>query len=290
MVRTGARAAALQQLLFRAGLQPAAIAPPSPRLDELSTEAQSAVIAVYDVLGGLQPMQALRPGAWDLSFDGGLVIELDEELHFNRYRITTLQPAVSTKLPWRDAYLDFCTRYEAHCLQVGRWGKRWTSPSCEAMFGPAGETGALQEAGAPRWKQRALYDAIKDIAASDSQTWRLARLSVWDNVGGIRLGDALSEGAPIDVSLLRALVTRRATSRTGIVAESSTYQPDGRHHEDSDKRASIPSSDTHQRLSEVTVSQDPTVHVDFNPEHAALTFDDTKGEPILALINWLKPP
>lgn len=30
------------------------------------------------------------------------------------------------------------------------------------------------------------------------------------------------------------------------------------------------------------MSQAPTVHVDFNPEHAALTFDDTKGEPILA--------
>ena len=58
-------------------------------------------------------MRALRPGTWDLSFADGLVVELDEELHFNRYRLTTLQSVESMKLPWRDAYLDFCTRYEA---------------------------------------------------------------------------------------------------------------------------------------------------------------------------------
>lgn len=170
--------------------------------------------ALYGKLGGLLPMRVLRPGAWDLSFADGLVLELDEELHFNRYRFSTLQAPESAKLPWRDAYLDQCRRYEEQCLQAGKWGKRWTSPSCEATFGPAGEAGSLQEAGAPRWKQRALYDAIKDIAASESQTWHLARLSVWDSVGDIRLGAALSEDAPIDPELLGDLVAHRTTSVT----------------------------------------------------------------------------
>lgn len=159
-------------------------------------------------------MRALRPGAWDLSFAEGLVVELDEELHFNRYRSVTLKAADPAELPWQDAYLDFCAHYEEHCLQAGKWGKRWTTPSCEAMFGPAGDPGALQEAGAPRWKQRALYDAFKDIAASDSRTWRLARISVWDEIDGVRLGDALNAGAPVDPAQLRDLVTRRTTSAT----------------------------------------------------------------------------
>lgn len=168
--------------------------------------------ALYDQFGGLEPQRALRPGAWDLSFGDGLVLELDEELHFNRYRSSTLQTPESAKLPWRAAYLEYCKRYEEQCLQAGKWGKRWTSPSCEAMFGPAGEAGSLQEAGAPRWKQRALYDAIKDIAASDSQTWRLARLSVWDSIGGIRLGNALNKDASVDPELLGDLVAQRTTS------------------------------------------------------------------------------
>ncbi len=212
MVRTGARAAALQRLLFRTGLQPAVHIPSAPQWDGLSSEAQTTVTALYGELGGLQPMRTLRPGAWDLSFADGLVVELDEELHFNRYRFSTLDATASAQLPWRNAYLDFCSRYEDQCLQAGKWGKRWTSPSCEAMFGPPGEAGALQGAGAPRWKQRALYDAIKDIAASDSQTRRLARLSVWDSVGGIRLGEAMSKDAPVDPELLGDLVVERTTS------------------------------------------------------------------------------
>ena len=67
MVRTGARAAALAQLLNRAGLQTVVDGPPAPRLDDVSGEARREVIAVYEALGGVHPMRAVRPGAWDLS-------------------------------------------------------------------------------------------------------------------------------------------------------------------------------------------------------------------------------
>jgi hypothetical protein len=80
------------------------------------------------------------------------------------------------------------------------------------MFGPPGEAGVLEGAGAPRWKQRALYDAIKDIAALTSTALHLVRLSVWDTIGDVRLGDALSGGAPIDPERLRELVEQRTTS------------------------------------------------------------------------------
>ncbi|MGE0218573.1 DUF7255 family protein [Mycolicibacterium sp.] len=212
MVRTGARAHALQQQLTRTGLSPAPAAPSAPRLDTLPEVARTAVSAVYEALGGARPMRAVRPGAWDLAFAGELVVELDEELHFNRYRHLTLQFPWATELPWRDTYLGYCTGQEQRCLDAGRWGKRWTSPSCEAMFGPATAAGDLDGAGAPRWKQRALYDAVKDIAAVHSSTVRLARLSVWDTVGHVVLGDALSTGSPIDPDRLRDLVGRRTTA------------------------------------------------------------------------------
>lgn len=212
MVRTGARAQALQKLLNRAGLVSGASMPAAPRLDGLPDEAQAEILGLYRTLGGVEPVRPPRPGAWDLAFEGGLVVELDEELHFNRYRSTTLESPWSANLPWHEDYRAICSRHEAQCLDAGQWGKRWTTPSCESMFGPPGEPGELEGPGAPRWKQRALYDAMKDIAALTSGAMRLARLSVWDAVGDIRLGDALVIGTPIGPSELRQLVDRRTSS------------------------------------------------------------------------------
>lgn len=150
MVRTGARAAALQKLMNRGGLQSVASGPPTPRLDVLPEDARTELIGLYQGLGGKAPVRTLRPGAWDLAFTGGLMVELDEELHFNRYRLRTRQAPWSARLPWHDAYLDLCDRHEQACLGAGKWGKRWTSPSCESMFGPPGAAGVLEGAGAPR--------------------------------------------------------------------------------------------------------------------------------------------
>ena len=79
------------------------------------------------------------------------------------------------------------------------------------MFGAPETPGRLEGAGAPRWKQRALYDAVKDLAALNSRTIRLARLSVWDTVGRTGLGDALTGGAQIDLDQVRDLVAQRTT-------------------------------------------------------------------------------
>jgi hypothetical protein len=54
-----------------------------------------------------------------------------------------------------------------------------------------GPPGDLDGAGAPRWKQRALYDAMKDTARSaGAGAAVLARVSVWDPVAGATLGEA----------------------------------------------------------------------------------------------------
>jgi hypothetical protein len=114
-------------------------------------------------------------------------------------------------LPWRRDYLRFCAERESDCLAAGKWGKRWTNPSCEAMFGPADPPGEFGAVGAPRWKQRALYDSIKDAFALTGSGIRLARIATHDPVGGIEIGVALEGRATLDVEQLVALVHARAT-------------------------------------------------------------------------------
>jgi hypothetical protein len=208
VVRTGARAKALEVLMVQAGFHVAAAGPPAPRIDAFDERARDRVSELFGALSEQTPVPPLRPGAWDLAFADGLVVELDEELHFNRYRARTLQLSWANDLPWHDTYLVHCREREPECLAAGRWGKRWTNPSSESMFGASGRPGMLDGTGSPRWKQRALYDGMKDVMALHSATLRLCRLSVWDQIGGVSLGDVLA-GAELEPAELSQLVARR---------------------------------------------------------------------------------
>lgn len=209
MVKTGARAGNLNELLLRAGLR-SAPPPKAPRRGDLG-ELAAEIEDLYQQLGGVEPEPSLRPGAWDLAFEGDLVVELDEELHFNRYRSATLDPAWTASLPWRANYLRYCAEHERACLSAATWGKRWTNPSCERLFGEGGAPGDLSGAGAPRWKQRALYDAIKDAAAAVGAV-RLARVATVDMVAGVPLGDVLEGRVEVEPAIVVALVSERLTS------------------------------------------------------------------------------
>ncbi|AWG71869.1 hypothetical protein I3U86_23715 [Mycobacteroides abscessus subsp. massiliense] len=139
---------------------------------------------------------------------GDLVIELDEEQHFNRYRALTLDTPFAAKLPWRDTYLTQCASFEMTCRKKASNWRYWTNPSSEKSFGPSGPPGKLDEAGSPRWKQRAIYDAMRDATAL-SGTIRLARLSRWDEIDGIPLWQALEGSTPIDSASLLSLIADR---------------------------------------------------------------------------------
>jgi hypothetical protein len=209
VVKTGARAASLSTLLTSAGYRLSLVSSSPPRLGELSSGARERVLGLYRSLGGVNATVDLRPGGWDLVLDADLAVELDEELHFNRYRAVTLEPAWAAALPWRDDYLVASAAHEGECLAAGRWGKRWTNPSCEKLFGPGDPPGTFNAHGAPRWKQRALYDAMKDVAALDLPRTRLARISTVDRFAGIELGLALNGRAKVDLDALRDLLERR---------------------------------------------------------------------------------
>lgn len=211
MVRTGQRSEVLLDLLVGAGLRPIVATPPRPtgaeRLEEL--------LELYRRLGGLQDAPRLQPGAWDLAFEDGLVVELDEELHFNRYRALTLESSWSIGLPWVKDYLRYCADHEGACLSAGRWGKRWTNDSCARMFSgsPAGD---LDGDGAPRWKQRALYDAMKDTAPMTALGVALARVSIYDQVDGVSLGSVLEGSARLTrTAIVEFVAARIATPPSG---------------------------------------------------------------------------
>ena len=211
VVKTGARALVLQDLLTQIDLGPVLGGPPVPRLTTLPPEMAGRILDLFEVLGGTSASPALRPGAWDLVCKGGVLVELDEELHFNRYRRLTLEPDWMKPLPWCQEYLTLARDRESECLAAATWGKRWTNPSCEVLFGAADPPGRFDSNGAPRWKQRALYDAIKDAAALTDESIHLVRLATHDLVGGIRLGDALEGRATVKPDALSQLVTKRST-------------------------------------------------------------------------------
>ncbi|MFE5671673.1 hypothetical protein ACFQ58_08690 [Agromyces sp. NPDC056523] len=208
MARTGARAARLKKLLTEAGLEPTASKKPLWPL-AFDTGQQRQLLRLYRALGGQLEAPQFAPGAWDLVFADGLHVELDEQLHFNRYRAATLDSPWTSELAWTPAYKAYCTSEEARCLKDGRSQKRWTSPPAERMFGVSGPPGDLEILGSARWRQRALYDCMKDTLAASGSV-HLARVSIFDEVDGTALEKVLTGRADVSPAALRSLTLERA--------------------------------------------------------------------------------
>lgn len=88
-----------------------ASAPAVPRWPGKGDRESARKIETYRKLEGIQTQPRLAPGKWDLSFRD-LVVELDEELHFNRYRLVTLSQDWSEVLPWATEYRAFSFEHE----------------------------------------------------------------------------------------------------------------------------------------------------------------------------------
>lgn len=208
MVRAGARASVLDRELLQAGMTRASARPRAPRITDLPVPLAGELFDLYHQLGGKLADPAFRPGAWDLPYSN-VIVELDEDMHFNRYRTLTLQARFAAALPWAAAYRQHAG---AHERRAGTGGRRWTSPSSERMFGPADEKWVFNRGGAPRWKQRALYDAIKDAAAAAGLV-QLARVSIYDAVDGICIEEALRGRETIAPDSLRRFVESRSVTQ-----------------------------------------------------------------------------
>lgn len=211
MTRTGARAAVLSELLTAAGLA-VSETPARPRINDLPEHAATRISAVYRALdGNLDALSQARPGGFDLCVEtaaGPLIIELDEEQHFNRYRTATLDFSWADELPWSPAYRDYSRIHEADLAKNFISGGRWTNASAPRFFGPASAPGDFTGVGSPRWRQRAFYDAVKDLLPEI----QLARIAVFDVVDGRSVNATLRSADRSAAAALRGLIESRTHS------------------------------------------------------------------------------
>jgi len=141
------------------------------------------VMEVYRSLGGLKDEPIVELPEWDyeLSHVG---LELDEDLHFNRYRTITLRSSLYEKLPnfpLRN-YRNYCLIYEKNCLKVGKTVRRWSNEKAKQHFGKPGKRAVLTAEGSPLWKLRAFQDFLKDITPLVFPTAAMVRVSIWDRL------------------------------------------------------------------------------------------------------------
>jgi hypothetical protein len=75
--------------------------------------------------------------------------------------------------------------------------------------GPRGE---LDGAGAPRWKQRAFYDAMKDTGAGEEIGLSISRVAIYDTVDDVLLEEILERRVVVEPSAVLALVNQRTVA------------------------------------------------------------------------------
>lgn len=144
---------------------------------------------VYKLLGGIQNEAPLKPGKFDI-FTREALIELDEENHFNRYRLITLESDVYNNIQGVDLiqYKKYCRTRESKCRKDGGY---WTNPSAEKQFGVSDSNGEFTTNGSSRWKQRAFYDFLKDVYSLETGR-RLIRIPIYETYNYHSIDDILS--------------------------------------------------------------------------------------------------
>ena len=177
----GAKEKTLRRILTENNLIDGFETEPNIAEQVLFGEIKDEVFEVFKALGGIERAYAYR-GKCDI-VTSNFILELDEQLHFNDYRLITLSSPIYKKLknfPLEE-YKQFCMIFKDNCLRSGSFGQKWTSDSCEKMFGEAGPKGELSGKGSPRWKQRAFYDFVKDVSQLVTGI-PVVRISIYDKI------------------------------------------------------------------------------------------------------------
>lgn len=141
----------------------------------------------FEALGGSGPFPKLGRLKVDFQIDRTLYL-FDDEVHFNRYRLSTLKTSVykTFVFVWQGSYERLCRQFEKQCLQAGLQQRIWTGPPLAARcFGQAEEPGVLTGNGSPGWKLTAYNDLQYDLITR-LMGYKIARISGYENllVGG----------------------------------------------------------------------------------------------------------
>lgn len=164
---------------------------------------------IYNNLGGKLDPLPLRYGPWDISTQN-FILELDEERHFNRYRLLTLDSKIYDNLSLFSVsnYKSYCINKEDKCKKTASWGKNWKNNSTEKMFPISDINGNLENNGSSRWRQRAYYDFLKDFT-SKIKSIPIYRISIYDIFNGKSVNDLLIQNNYSEID--RLIQTRVST-------------------------------------------------------------------------------
>ncbi len=144
----------------------------------LQSEFYEEIYRVYKSLGGLLDEPPFNVGDWDINLEK-VIIECDEENHFNRYRLKTLEsPIYNSDINFNiQKYKKYCKGYEKKCRTDGQYG---SSPSSQKQFGECELDKDMTASDYSRWKQRAFYDYLRDVYSKITGI-PVIRISIYDD-------------------------------------------------------------------------------------------------------------
>lgn len=175
----------LYNILSNLKLFPALTRFPNLNWNELKYQSNSIeIIEVFELLGGktnIPQWQMTKP----VFYFENLIICLDDEISFNRYRKITLQSDIykHSKVKFNVSnYLRYCRTKEAECLKAARSNNVWNDKILESVFGESDPPGQLYDRGSNVWKQRAFNDFMIDCLPIFYKNFVIMRISVWDEI------------------------------------------------------------------------------------------------------------
>ena len=149
-----------------------------PNLNIVSRNSYSEIEKIYKELGGKLSQIPYNFRGYDIQLRN-CIIELDEQEHFNKFRLITLNsPFYKDYKNFNvDDYKNFCNQFECGCRTYGNYGD---SNSSKKQF-----DGFLS-----RWRQRAFYDFIKDVYSKETNL-PIIRISIYENFQGSTINELI---------------------------------------------------------------------------------------------------
>jgi hypothetical protein len=138
---------------------------------------------ILDDLGGNGSLPLLEKLKVDFKIGRHLII-WDDEVHFNRYRLSSLRSELYAEMnfSFTEAYKRLCRTYEKEALKSGFQTRIWNGPPmAKNLFGQASEPGEFIGNGATGWKLQAYNDAQYDIQTR-IHGYKLVRLSPFETL------------------------------------------------------------------------------------------------------------
>jgi hypothetical protein len=138
---------------------------------------------IFSALGGKGSMPLLEKLKFDFRINRTLIL-WDDELHFNRYRLSTFKSGMYEELafPHVETQKRLCRTFEKECLKAGLQQRIWFGPPvAKSCFGEASEPGDFSGNAAIGWKLSAYNDSQYDLQCK-VHGYKLIRITPYETI------------------------------------------------------------------------------------------------------------